>query len=74
MAGSAWWSPLSFVTRKATELAVGGSNHDAAAWRADGYEQPASFFDLRCRAANGQDFDLCSLRGKVCIVVNVASL
>ena len=50
---------------------IGGSADDAAAW--DASTLPASFFDLHAKDAKGNAFDLESLRGKVVLVVNVAS-
>ena len=75
MAESSWWDPLSFLRRKALEVAIGGSSDDSSTWHADGYEQPATLFDVgRCQTSSGADFDLGALRGNVCVVVNVANL
>ena len=75
-AASSWWEPLtSFLRRKALEVAIGGSSDDAYTWHAQGYERPATLFDVgRCQTASGADFDLGALRGNVCVVVNVARL
>lgn len=63
---------LSFLKNKGQEKVIGGSSRDTSAW--GGLDLPATFFGLTASNAKGALVDFSSLRGKTCIVVNVASL
>ena len=65
-------STWGWLKNKGKELVIGGSSRDAASW---GEQTLApSFFDLSAANAKGETLDFKTLAGRVCIVVNVASL
>ena len=71
-ASSTVGAALAFMKKKGQEKVIGGSLRDVSTWGQ--LDLPENFFGLAANDAKGVPVDFSALRGKTCIVVNVASL